>query len=246
MTTTATMARPAEMSPKTMARLIGVLLLATMVGGGFAQGYVAGSIVVAGDVAATASNIMARETLYRVGLAVYLIEMACQIAMTILSYELLKPVSRTAAALALAFGLIGCTIKTLARLFYAAPLLVLGGAPFLGVFNPEQLQSLAFLSFRMEYTVEAIAMVFFGFHTLLTGYLVVRSTFLPSALGVISIVGGLGWSLYLYEPLAHQLQTWIVGVGVLGALFKVLWFLVKGVDEQRWREQAGRAAVSVG
>lgn len=245
MNTTATMEQPRAMSPRTMARLIGVLLLATMVGGGFAQGYVAGGIVVSGDVAATAANIVAHAGLYRIGLAVYLVEMACQIAMTVLAYELFKPVSRTASALALAFGLIGCTIKTLARLFYLAPLLVLGGAPSLGVFTPEQLQSLAFLSLRMEYTVETIAMVFFGLHTLLAGYLVLRSTFLPRALGVISVVGGLGWSLNLYEPLAHQLQAWIVGVGVLGALFKVLWFLVKGVDEARWREQAGRTAPSV-
>jgi hypothetical protein len=56
-------------------------------------------------------------------------------------------------------------------------------------------------------------------------------------------VGGLGWLLYLYEPLAHRLESWIVGAGVIGALVMVLWFLVKGVDEQRWMEQAGTAAV---
>jgi len=238
--------RPGPISPKTLARLIGILLLATMVGGGFAQGYVAGSIVVPGDMAATAANILAHETLYRVGLSVYLVEMACQIAMTVLAYELFKPVSRTASALALTFGLVGCTIKMLARLFYAAPLLLLGGASTPGGFDPGQLQLLASFSFRLEYTVETMAMVFFGLHTLLTGYLVVRSTFLPRVLGLLTVLGGLGWSLYLYEPVARQVQTVIVGVGVLGALFKVLWFLVRGVDEARWREQAARAAPSVG
>jgi hypothetical protein len=229
------------MSPRTRARLIGVLLLITMVGGGFAQGYVAGNIV-SGDAAATAANILAHEQLYRLGFAVYLVEMACQIAMTVLSYELLKPASKTASALALAFGLIGCTIKTLARLFFFAPLLVLGGAGYLSIFDPKQLQALAFFSLRVNYTVETIAMVFFGLNTLVTGYLVFRSTFLPRALGVVSVVGGLGWLLYLYEPLAHRLESWIVGAGVIGALVMVLWFLVKGVDEQRWREQAARTA----
>jgi len=243
--TTATMGRPAEMSPKTRARLIGALLLTTMVGGGFAQGYVAGSIIVSGDVTATAGNIMAHEALYRLGFAVYLVEMACQIAMTVLSYELLKPASKTASALALAFGLIGCTIKTLARLFFFAPLLVLGGAHYLSVFDPKQLQALAFFSLRVNYTVETIAMVFFGLNTLVTGYLVFRSTFLPRALGVVSVVGGLGWLLYLYEPLAHRLESGIVGAGVIGALVMVVWFLVKGVDEQRWREQAGRTAAPI-
>ena len=240
------MSATAEMSPRTRARLIGALLLATMVGGGFAQGLVAGSIIVSGDAATTAHNILAHEALYRLGFAVYLVELACQIAMTVLSYQLLKPASKTAAALALAFGLIGCTIKTLARLFFFAPLLVLGGAPYLSVFDPKQLQALAFFSLRTNYTVETIAMVFFGLNTLLTGYLVLRSTFLPRALGVVSVVGGLGWLLYLYEPLAHRLESWIVGVGVIGALATVLWFLVKGVDEHRWWEQAGRTAPIAG
>jgi hypothetical protein len=111
--TTATMGRAAELSPKTRARLIGVLFLLTMVGGGFAQGFVAGSIIVSGDASTTAGNILAHETQYRLGVALYLVEMACQIAMTVLFYELLRPASRTASAMALAFGLIGCTIKTL-------------------------------------------------------------------------------------------------------------------------------------
>jgi len=242
--TTATMARPAEMSPKTLARLIGALLLLTMVGGGFAQGYVAGSIV-SGDAAATAANIVTHQQLYRLGFAVYLVEMACQIAMTVLTYQLLKPAGKTASALALAFGLIGCTIKTMARLFFFAPLLVLGGVHYLSVFDPKQLEALAFFSLRMNYTVETIAMVFFGFNTLLTGYLILRSSFLPRALGVLSVVGGLGWLLYLYEPLADRLESGIVGVGVVGALVMVVWFLVKGVDETRWREQAGRTVTPI-
>ncbi len=221
------------------ARLIGVLFLITMVGGGIAQGYIGGRLI-SGDVSATASNIMAHEPLYRLAFAIYLVEMACQIAMTVLLYELLKPAGRTASALAAVFGLVGCTIKTLARLFFFAPLLVLGGASYLSAFDPKQLQALAFFSLRVNYTVETIAVVFFGLNTLVTGYLVFRSTFLPRALGVVSMVGGLGWMIYLYEPLALRLEAYIVGVGVLGALATVLWLLVKGVDEERWKEQAGK------
>jgi len=222
---------------KTKARLIGVLFLLTMLGGGFAQGFVGGKLISA-DASATAANIVAHEGLYRLAFAIYLIEMACQIAMTMLFYELLKPVSKTASLLAATFGLVGCIIKTLARLFFFAPLLLLGGAKYLSVFDPKQLEALAFFSLRMNYTVETIAVVFFGLNTLITGYLVLRSNFLPRALGVVSVVGGLGWMIYLYEPLAHRLEAYIVGVGVIGALATVLWLLVKGVDEQRWKERA--------
>jgi hypothetical protein len=225
------------MSPKTRARVIGVLFLITMVAGGFAQGFVAGRLI-SNDVSATAAGIAAHQPLYRLAFAVYLVEMACQIAMTVLLYGLLKPVSRSASLLAAAFGLVGCTIKTLARLFFFAPLLVLGGAGYLNVFEPGQLQALAFFSLRMNYTVETIAMVFFGLATLLTGYLIFRSTFLPRVLGVLSMFGGLGWMFYLYEPLAARLEAYIVGVGVIGALAKVVWLLAKGVDERRWKEQA--------
>ena len=72
--------------------------------------------------------------------------MACQIAMTVLFYELLKPVSKSASMLAATFGLVGCTINLLSRLFFFAPLLVLSGAHYLSVFDPNQLQAMAFLS----------------------------------------------------------------------------------------------------
>jgi hypothetical protein len=240
----ATMGHRAEMPPKTRARLIGVLLLLTMVGGGFAQGFVGGRLI-SGDVSATAANIVAHGSLYRLAFAVYLVEMACPVAMTVLLYGLLKPVSKSASLLAATFGLIGCTITTLARLFFFAPLLVLGGVDYLSVFDPRQLQALAFFSLRMNYTVETIAMVFFGLYALMTGYLVFRSTFLPRALGVLSMVGGLGWLMYLDEPAAARLEAYVAGVGVIGALVKVLWLLVKGVDEHRWKEQAAAATVSI-
>ena len=237
--------RPADLSPQLKARLAGGLFLITMLAGGFAQGFIGGRLMVAGDAAATATNILAHESFYRLAFAVYLVEMACQVTMTVLFYDSLKPVSKSASLLAAAFGLIGCTIKTLGRLFFFAPLLVLGGAHYLSVFDPRQLQALAFLMLRVNYTAETMAMVFFGLNTLVTGYLLFRSTFLPRALGVLSVVGGLGWLINLYEPLARRLESYIVGVGLIGAVATVLWLLVKGVNEQRWQEQANAATASI-
>ena len=234
-----------EISPKAKARLVGGLLLITIVAGVFAQGVIGGALIVSGDASATAANILAHERLYRLAFAIFLIEMACQITMTVLFYELLKPVSRTASAIAAAFGLIGCTIKTLSRLFFFAPLLVLGGATYLNVFDPKQLQALALLFLRVNYIAETIAMVFFGLYALVKSYLVFRSTFLPRLLGVLSAVGGFGWLFYLYEPLALRLQSFIVGAGVIGSLVSVAWLLIYGVNEQRWNAQAHAASASI-
>lgn len=233
------------MSPKAKARFAGALYLITIVGGGIAQGYIAGSLIVAGNAAATAANILAHQSLYRLAFAIYLIEMSCQIAMTVLFYELLKPVSKSASLIAATFGLIGCTIKTLSRLFFLAPLLVLSGAHYLSVFDSAQLQALSFLSLRVNYAAETIAMVFFGLNTVLTGYLLFRSTFLPRWLGVLTVVGGLGWMIYLYEPVARNLESYIVGVGVIGALVTVAWLLVYGVNEERWYQQSETAMSSI-
>ena len=153
--------RIAETSPRAKTRMAGVFFALTILTGLFAQGFISERLVVSGDAAATATNILTHEPQFRRGFAVYLIEMACQITMTALLYDLLKPVSRSVSLLAAIFGLIGCGIKTLSRLFYFAPLFVVGGAHYLSVFNTEQLQALAFLFLKVNDQGAAIALVFF-------------------------------------------------------------------------------------
>jgi len=233
--------RPSEASPRLTARIAGALYLLTIMTGIFAQGFVSERLVVHSDAAATAVNILTHKPLFQLGFAVYLIEMACQIAMTALFYDLLKPVSRSLSLIAAFLGLTGCIIKTLSRLFFIAPLLVLGGAHYLSVFNAEQLQALALLFLKVNDHGAAIALVFFGFYALLTGYLTVRSTFLPRILGVLGILGGLGWLSFLYPPLGYRLFPYIAALGLLGAGSLILWLLVFGVNEQRWKEQASAA-----
>src|SRR4051794_33636284 len=155
MKSVATVPSAREMSPRTTARAAGVFYLVTILTGVFTQQFIA-HLVVSGDAAVTAANIVSHESVFRLGFAVYLLELACQITMTTLLYELLKPVSRSASLLAAIFGLIGCTVKILSRLFFFAPLLVLGQAHYLSVFSSEQLHALALLSLRVDYHAETI------------------------------------------------------------------------------------------
>lgn len=236
----ATGPRTPEVSPRNTARMAGGFYLATILTGVFAQMFLS-RLIVSGDAAATAANIVSHEAIYRLGFAIYLVELACQVTMTTLMYELLKPVSRSGSLLAAIFGLIGCAVKILSRLFFIAPLLVLSGAKYLSVFSAPQLHALAFLSLRVEYRAEAIAMVFFGFSAVLKGYLVLRSTFLPRLLGVLSAGGGVGWLTYLYEPLASRMAGYIVSFAVVAGFSTALWLLMFTVNEQRWRQQAQAA-----
>jgi hypothetical protein len=241
MNATAMVGRLEEASPRLKARITGVLYLLTILTGIFAQGFVSGRLVVDGDAEATATNILAHRGLFQLGYAVYLVEMACQIAMTALFYDLLKPAGRSVSLVAAFLGLTGCVIKTLSRLFFIAPLFVLGGAHYLTVFSAEQLQALALLFLKVNDHGAAIALVFFGFYALLQGYLMIRSTFLPRILGVLSVLGGLGWLSFLYLPLGYRLFPYVAVVGILGAASLIVWLLVFGVNDQRWKEQA-RAA----
>ena len=230
--------RITEASPRLTARITGVFYLITMLTGIFAQGFVSERLVVSGDAAATATNILAHSSLFQLGFAVYLIEMACQIAMTALFYELLKPACRIVSLLAAFLGFAGCVIKTFSRVFFIAPLIVLGGAHYLSVFSSEQLQALALLFLKVNDRGAAMALVFFGFYALLTGYLIIRSTFLPRILGVVSVIAGLGWLSFLYVPLGYRLFPYVAAFGLLGAVALVFWLLVFGVNEPRWKEQA--------
>ncbi|HEY3204512.1 MAG TPA: DUF4386 domain-containing protein [Thermoanaerobaculia bacterium] len=240
MNTSVTMGRIAEASPRFKARMAGVFYFLTFLTGGV--GFLAhGSLVVRGDAAATAANILAHEPLFGLGFAAWIIMFACYIAVTALFYYLFEPVSRSISLLAACFSLVGCAIGALSCIFYLAPLVVLGGAPYMSVFKLDQLQALALLFLRLHAQAYNSSLVFFGFYCLLIGYLIFRSTFLPRILGVLMAIAGLGWLTFLSPPLADYLSPYILAPGVLGEGSLTLWLLVKGVNEQRWKEQASAA-----
>lgn len=228
-------------SPRFTARVIGLLYLLTIVTGIFAQGFVSERLVVSGDAAATATNILAHRSLFEWSFTVYMIEMACQITATALFYFLLRPVNWSLALLAAFLSLSGCIIKTFSRVFYIAPLFVLGGAQYLNVFNPQQLQALALLFLKVNDRGAAMALAFFGFEALLNGYLIFQSTFLPRILGVLSMLGGLGWLTFLHPPLGYSVFLYVAAFALLGSAAMIFWLIVFGVNEERWRERASVA-----
>ena len=235
------MERTADASPRSKARIAGVFYLLTFLTGGVAV-FVSGTLVVSGDATATAANILAHETLFRLGFAAYLLVVASYIAVTALFYELFKPVNRSLYLLAAFFSLVGCAIQASACLLYLATLVVMGGAEYLSVFKLEQLQALGLMFLKLHAQAFNFGLVFFGFYCLLIAYLIFRSTFLPRILGVLMAFAGLGWLIFLSPPLANSLSPYILAPGILGEGSLTLWLLVKGVNVQRWNEHAGTTA----
>lgn len=93
----------------------------------FVEIFVRNRLVVSDDAAATATNIMAHEPLFRLGFAADIIAFASYIALTALLYELFKPVNRSLSLVAAFFSLVACVVQTISSLFHLAPLVLLGG-----------------------------------------------------------------------------------------------------------------------
>jgi hypothetical protein len=237
---------PRSFSPKTKARLAGLLYLIVIVGGIFAEMGVRAKLVISGDAAATAHNILAHETLYRLGFAVELFYCTCNIPLSYLLYDLFKIVNKPIARIALFFGLVGTAIEGLALLAHYAPLIFLGKGAYLSAFTPAQLQSAAYASLQMFEYGFMIALCFFGFFCLSQAYLIFRSTFFPRVIGGLLGMEGL---LYLTNSYTHFLAPAVgdrifpfLAFSGLAEISFCLWLLIVGVNVQRWREQAGDIA----
>jgi hypothetical protein len=222
-----------------MGRILALLSLLVIVTGIFAQGFVANRLIVSGDAATTARNILAHIGLYRLSFSVFLIEMVCNAATAALWYVLLRPVNRGIAFVAAFIDLAGVVMKTFARVFYIVPLWVLlpaaGGASVLRGFTPEQTESMSLILLQINNRGTATALAFFGFSILLHGYLIYRSTFMPGWLGVLTMLTGLGWLTFVYPPLGSLAFLPVVLFTLASSAVTILWLLIRGVDEEKWK-----------
>lgn len=237
----------AETSPLFKARAAGFFWLMTILTGMFAF-LIGGTFVVPGDAATTATNIMANESLYRWSVAANLIATACYLAVTLLIYVLLKPVSRNISLLGAFFSLTGCATGSLSGLLFLAPIGILDGARHLSGFPVEQLQVQALTFVTLSLQAGDIGLVFFGLHVLTVGYLIRRSTFLPRILGALLIVTGVcyltnSFANVLALPFKAYLLPFVAVGGLVGEGSLSLWLLVKGMNVQRWKEQASAAGI---
>lgn len=217
------------------ARLTGLGYLVIIACGLFAEMAVRSQMVVAGDPSATATNILASETLFRVGIVSDLIMLLADGAVAIGLYVLLRHVSKPLAMAAAAFRLLHTAIAGANLLNMIYVLLILNGVSGTSSFEPAQLHALAMVPLQAHAFGYNIGLVFFGVHCLLLASLIVRSTFFPSLLGVLLAVAALG---YLTDGVASIV---VPGYGSTAAMIIVfapaliaelsftLYLLIKGV-----------------
>lgn len=234
-----------DISPRQTARLAGLSLLLTTVFGLYAQVAIVGGLIDLGNASTTSVRIIAQAPFYLVGFSIFMVEMLCQIAMMLFLYRLLKPVGSTMALVAVTVGIAGCVIKIMSRVFYLVPLSLYASPRALAAFDPEQVQALALIALRVNDIGAGVALIFFGISSVLKGYLVFRSSFLPRFLGIVGMLGGIGWTLYLYRPMADSVFSIIALIGLLAVICQVLWLTIVGVNEERWLAMQAKSKESI-
>jgi Domain of unknown function (DUF4386) len=237
---------PAADSPRRLARIAGALYLVNILGGIFAIGFVPAALVVHGDAAATAHDIQAHEVLYRLGLAAHLVVLVTNVGLAVVFWDLFRVVHRRLALLVVSFTLVGTAIEASGLLGQLAPLFLLGGEPYGSALPAPQLQALAYLPGDLAGAGYTISSVFYGFYTICLGYLVLRSTFLPGAIGVLLAIDGLAYLTYSFADIlapgfAAHLIPWILLPSLVGEGSLCLWLLLAGVDVERWQGRASAA-----
>ena len=194
--------------------------------------------------AATATSILGHSRLFWTGFVLSAAGVAFHIIWTLLFYYLFRPVSRKIALLAAFVMLVGCTIQAVTALLYLAPWVVLENASSLVGFTSQQIQSLAFMFWKLNGRSDQFYLVFFGLWCFLTGYLIFRSTFMPKVIGILLSIDGVGWMMFVYPPLGSSLFTFIAIAAGLAEIPLQLWLLIMGVNPQRWNDQAAAAGIT--
>jgi Domain of unknown function (DUF4386) len=221
------MERVTVASPFTSTRVIGAIYLLYFLAA-LGSALLAKGLSIPDDPAATASAILAHESLYRSSLAVDLIANALYIAVVGLLYTLFVPVSQSLSLIAAFFGLVGCAVQIFGNTFRIAALFLLNPNDWLNPFNAEQMNAAALMCIKLHALTFNSSLVLFGLFNIMIGYLILRSTLLPRLLGVLMTVAGLGWLIFLWPPLATAMSAYILPLGAFAELLLMLWLLIRG------------------
>ena len=220
---------------RTAARVVGAAYLIALVPAVFAEFYVRGQLVVAGNAAQTALNIVAHERLFRLGIASNLAAFAIDVALIAALYLVLNPIHRSLALLALGWGLVETAILVVVTLSDFNVLRILSGAQYLNVFELDRLQTLARLSVGTHADVYNVGLVFAGLRSTTFCYLWFKSGFVPRALAGFGVVASLLMGVCAYSFIIFPELAPIVPVGIYGGpifLFELtigVWLVFKGL-----------------
>jgi hypothetical protein len=200
--------------------------------GFFALIYVPSKVIVHADATATATNIAAHETLFRLGIVAELIGQTGFIFVALALYRLLKEVNQRQALLMVTLILVSIPIALLNELNAIAALVLVRGSDFLSIFEKSQRETLAMLFLNLHSYGFDVAQIFWGLWLFPLGLLVYRSGFLPRFLGVLLILNSFTYPINSFASLLlpqyeRIVSRWMMPLS-FGELLFMLWLLIMG------------------
>ncbi len=207
---------------------VGLLLMAILAP--FAEFSVRQSLIVPGDAATTANNLMANELLVRISIGIYLLVAILDVIVAWGLYVFLKPVNKGLSLLAAWFRVVYAAVLAIVLVNFVMALHLLSGADYLSVFESEQLYAQVMLFLNAFGEGWSMGLAIFGLHLLALGYLVLKlSGVMPKILGVLVMIAGLG---YLIDSLSKLLfpayDTNIAVFTFIGEVLLIFWLFFKG------------------
>lgn len=218
-----------DVSKRTAALAAGFGLLLMTAAVLFADGYAHQGLIEQGDASRTVHNIQAQEGLFRIGIYSYLVVIICDVVVAWALYIFFLSVNNSLSLIAAWLRLVYSVIFVIAVLNFLSVLQLISAEEYLTAYNPNQLHVQVMLSLQTFTEEWDLGFVFFGLHLLLLGYLILKSSDVPTIFGVIIVLAGLG---YLIKNIGEFLFPSYDLTGVTffgwGELLFGLWLLWKG------------------
>lgn len=230
-------------SPNFYARIVGFSYLLIIGLGLTGQLFIRDALIVYGDAALTANNILQAETIWRLAITGDVLMHALDIPVMIILYLLLKQVHKPLALVSVAFNLAQTAVLVANKLVLLVPLLLMKNAEYVAAFDSEQIHAQVMLLADLHDYGFGLGLIFFGCACIGYGVLVFCSNYFPKFLGVLMIVAGVS---YLTNSLTLLVAPSLSGVvfpilllSFIGELTFALWLIFKGVNLDKWQQAVG-------
>ena len=224
------------------ARIAGAVYLSMVLTAPFSLIYVPSKLIVRGNAAGTADNILSHETMFRLSIMGDLVGQVIFICLAIALYRLLRDVNKTWAWLMVSFVLVSAAVGFLNTLNNVAALILFRGGEFLTVFDAAQREALGMLFIRLHSQGQFIDEIFWGLWLFPFGLLVFRSGFLPRFLGIWLIIACFAWiALSItaqFFPTHYSAAFAWLQPAFFAEMAIMLWLLIRGANVKALPAQA--------
>jgi hypothetical protein len=231
-------------SSKNTARLAGLLWFLTAVTAGFSLVYVRSKLVVFGDAAATASNILAFESLFRAAIASYILSQVFSVFFGVTIFRLFKSAGKSLATVCLVSLLVSASVGVVNSFNNIGALVILTNPDYLRAFQPDQINILAMIFLRVNNFGIGLTEIFTALYMISFGLLIIRSGYLPRVLGILIIIGACAFPINTFTKILipqfyPALMTRLtMTLNAFGPPATMLWLLIKGAKVQSPKDPA--------